>query len=222
VDQPGTLIDPQQDRVEVEGRHVQPPAVFSYVLLNKPDGYLVSKSDPHHTKTVFKLLEGLPDNLVAVGRLDLDTTGVLLLTGDGDLCHRLTHPRFQVEKTYRAAVWGIPDAGDLKRMREGVALEDGTTAPARVKILKKERPGAVLELTLHEGRKRQVKMMCRAIDHRVRELARTSFAGLTTAGLKPGQWRELTGPEVGRLRKMVGLSTGTALDKKRDTHSGRG
>lgn len=216
VTHPGTRVDPNADRVVCDGKPVARTVVNTYVLLNKPAGYLVSAGDPHHDRTVFDLLAGIEARIFPVGRLDLDTEGVLLLTDDGDLSFRLMHPRYGIEKAYRALVRGRPDKAALTLLREGVTLEDGVTAPARVRISRLEGPreNALLDLVLREGRKRQVKLMCAAVGHRVISLTRMAFAGLTADGLDLGQWRHLTGPEVGRLKRMVGLADA----KKRDRH----
>jgi 23S rRNA pseudouridine2605 synthase len=182
------------DRVEVDGEPVAPQAL-AYVLLNKPPGVVTTARDPHGRPTVVELVRH-PSRVVPVGRLDSDTTGALLLTNDGELAHRLAHPRYGVEKVYEVEVEGEPDDEALRRLAEGVELEDGMTAPATVLCLAPSR----LELVLHEGRNRQVKRMCKAVGHPVRRLHRTTYAGLTLEGLEPGTWRELRADEVGRLR----------------------
>jgi pseudouridine synthase len=182
------------DRVELDGRALEPEAL-AYVLLHKPAGVVTTASDPHGRPTVVDLVK-LPQRVVPVGRLDADTTGALLLTNDGPLAHRLAHPRYEVDKVYEAEVEGEPDDEALRRLAEGVELEDGRTAPAAVRRLGPSR----LELTLHEGRKHQVKRMCEAVGHPVTRLHRRGYAGLTLAGLAPGAWRELTAAEVAALR----------------------
>jgi pseudouridine synthase len=188
----------RRDRVEVDGRRIdlQP---LAYVLLNKPAGVVTTARDPQGRPTVVGLV-GHPLRLVPVGRLDADTTGALLLTNDGALAHRLAHPRYGVEKLYEAEVEGVPDADDLRRLRRGVELEDGLTAPARVRVLRRRKNAALLELALHEGRKHQVKRMCAAVGHPARRLHRSRYAGLGVRGLDPGEWRELTPGELEQLR----------------------
>jgi 23S rRNA pseudouridine2605 synthase len=205
---PGTLIDPDADRVTVEGKQARPPAGQTYVLLNKPPGYLVSAKDPHHSRTVYDLLNTVEARVFPVGRLDLDTRGVLLLTDDGDLAHRLTHPRFGVEKTYRARVKGRPGREAVRNLRQGVALDDGPTASAEVDVVSSGSPSSMLEITLKEGRKRQVKRMCEAVGHPVLQLERVAFAGITADGLREGRWRLLLDTEVARLRREIGLGGG--------------
>jgi len=182
------------DRVEVDGHEVAKQRL-AYVLLHKPAGVVTTARDQRGRRTVVDLVPHEP-RVVPVGRLDLDTTGALLLTNDGPLAHRLAHPRYGVEKTYVAEVEGSPSDVALQRLREGVELEDGRTAPARARRL---RPNAV-ELTIHEGRNRQVRRMLETVGHPVAHLHRSSYAGLTLEGLEPGAWRELEPFEVERLR----------------------
>jgi 23S rRNA pseudouridine2605 synthase len=187
------------DVVEVDGRRVERQPL-AYVLLHKPAGVVTTARDPQGRPTVVDLVPHAA-RVVPVGRLDADTTGVLLLTNDGQLAHRLAHPRYGVPKVYEAEVEGSPAEGVLAALREGVELEDGDTAPAEARLLG---PG-VVELTLHEGRKRQVKRMLEAVGHPVRRLHRSGYAGLGVEGLEPGEWRELTRGEVGELRRSAGL-----------------
>jgi 23S rRNA pseudouridine2605 synthase len=192
-----TFVDDARDVVEVDGRPVRPEA-SAYVLLNKPAGVVTTAHDPYGRPTVVGLV-GHERRVVPVGRLDADTTGVILLTNDGPLAHRLMHPRYEVDKVYEADVEGEPSDEALTRLAEGVELEDGRTAPARVRRLAPTR----LELTLHEGRKHQVKRMCEAVGHPVGRLHRRSYAGLTVEGLEPGEWRELDESEVRQLRATL-------------------
>jgi pseudouridine synthase len=168
---------------------------LAYVLLHKPRGVVTTADDPHGRPTVVDLVAH-ESRVVPVGRLDIATTGALLLTNDGDLAHKLAHPRYGVEKVYVAEVEGVPGEAALRRLAAGVELEDGRTAPARVRRIAPAR----LELTLHEGRNRQVRRMCEAVGHPVRRLHRTRYAGLGLGGLAPGEWRELTVAEVRSLR----------------------
>ncbi len=206
VEAPGVLIDPDSDLVHFDSQQIQVPEESTYLLLSKPSGFLVSAGDPHHTKTVFDLLEGITVRLFPVGRLDLDTTGVLLLTDDGDLSYRLTHPRYGIRKVYRATVRGIPSDDALAMLREGVDIDEGRTAPAEARLVKSEGRYGLLELVLREGRKRQVKQMCAAVGHRVHTLDRTEFAGIGKGGLNRGGWRHLRTEEVVQLQNLVGLS----------------
>jgi 23S rRNA pseudouridine2605 synthase len=188
-----TFVEPR-DRVELDGRPLQPQPL-AYVLLHKPAGTVTTARDPHQRPTVVDLVDH-PARVVPVGRLDADTTGALLLTNDGDLAHRLAHPRYGVEKVYEAQVEGEPADDDLERLRTGIELDDGPTAPAQARRLGPN----TIELTLHEGRKHQVKRMLAAVGHPVTRLHRSAYAGLSPEGLEPGQWRELEPSEVERLR----------------------
>ena len=185
------------DRVELDGRELAPQRL-AYVLLHKPAGVVTTARDPHGRPTVVDLVAH-EARVVPVGRLDADTTGALLLTNDGPLAHRLAHPRYEVEKVYEAEVEGEPSEEALRRLHEGVELDDGRTAPARVRRLGRPR----VELAIHEGRKHQVKRMLEAVGHPVRRLHRSRYAGLTLEGLALGQSRELTRPEVESLRRLV-------------------
>ena len=198
---PGELntVVAKSDVVEVDGARVQRQRL-AYVLLHKPAGAVTTARDPQGRRTVVELVPDEP-RVVPVGRLDADTTGALLLTNDGDLAHRLAHPRYGVPKVYEAEVEGSPSADALARLREGVELDDGLTAPAEARMLA---PGRI-ELTLHEGRKHQVKRMCETVGHPVRHLRRSRYASLDLDGLEPGEWRELTVDEVAALRVLVGL-----------------
>jgi 23S rRNA pseudouridine2605 synthase len=183
------------DRVEVDGKQVTPQSL-RYVLLHKPAGTVTTARDPQGRPTVVELVEEIRERVVPVGRLDADTTGALLLTNDGALAHRLAHPRYGVEKVYEVDVEGEPDDAALEQLAAGVELDDGRTAPAKVRRL----GPAKLELALHEGRKHQVKRMCEAVGHPVRRLHRSRYAGLTVEGLEPREWRELEPSEVAQLR----------------------
>jgi 23S rRNA pseudouridine2605 synthase len=183
-----------RDRVELDGEPVAPQKL-AYVLLHKPAGTVTTAHDPHARRTVVDLVDH-PARVVPVGRLDADTTGALLLTNDGPLAHRLAHPRYGVEKVYEADVEGEPSDEALEDLRRGIELDDGPTAPAQTRRLGASR----LELTLHEGRKHQVKRMLAAVGHPVTRLHRSRYAGLTLEGLEPGAWRELEPSEVDLLR----------------------
>ncbi len=183
------------DVVEVDGQVVRKQPL-TYVLLHKPAGVVTTARDPRGRPTVVALVDH-EARVVPVGRLDADTTGALLLTNDGPLAHRLAHPRYEVDKVYEVEVEGQPPNDALRCLAEGVELEDGLTAPAGVRRLGPSR----IELTLHEGRKHQVKRMCEAAGHPVRRLHRSRYANLTLDGLAPGEWRELTRDEVEMLRR---------------------
>jgi 23S rRNA pseudouridine2605 synthase len=194
--EPGQLntVVGAHDRVEVDGRPVERQRL-RYVLLHKPAGVVTTARDPQGRPTVVELVPDEP-RVVPVGRLDADTTGALLLTNDGPLAHRLAHPRYGVEKTYVAEVEGDPDGDVLQRLRGGIVLDDGPTAPAGARRIGRGR----VELVLHEGRKHQVKRMLAAVGHPVTSLHRSAYAGLTLEGLEPGECRELEPSELEQLR----------------------
>ena len=186
-----------RDRVELDGRPLEKQRL-AYLLLHKPAGVVTTASDPQGRPTVVELVADHETRVVPVGRLDADTTGALLLTNDGELAHRLAHPRYEVEKVYEAEVEGDPSDETLHRLERGVELDDGRTAPARVKRLASSR----VELALHEGRKHQVKRMLEAVGHPVTRLHRSRYAGLSLEGVEPGEWRELEPGEVARLHSL--------------------
>lgn len=194
----GDRVDPQRDRVEVDGVPVAIRHGLVYYLLNKPAGVVTTARDPQGRPTVVGLVPATP-RVFPVGRLDADTEGLLLLTNDGELAHLLTHPRYGVAKTYLAEVEGVPSPAALRRLRHGVLLDDGPTAPARARLVQAGGRTSALEVTIHEGRNRQVRRMCEAVGHPVRRLVRTRIGPLRDARLGPGEWRELRAEEVRRL-----------------------
>ena len=194
----GQRVDTDHDRVEVDGIPVGVRQGLVYYLLNKPRGVVTTASDPHGRPTVIDLLP-LEPRVFPVGRLDADTEGLLLLTNDGDLTHRLTHPSFGIEKEYLAQVEGTPSPGALRKLREGVELDDGMTAPAKASLV----PPHTVRLTIHEGRNRQVRRMCGAVGHPVVRLVRTRIGPIAERQLAPGEWRPLTLAEVRALESAV-------------------
>jgi len=196
----GAKVDPLVDVVAVDGAAVSLSAGPVYFALNKPTGVMTTMSDPQGRPTVASLMPAGHPGMFPVGRLDFDTEGLLLLTTDGDLAQRLLHPRHHVPKTYYVEVDGVPTEEDLRRLREGVDLDDGMTAPAEARLLKTQGRGAAIELTIREGRKRQVKRMCSSIGHPVMFLRRTAFGDVELGDLRAGDVRELTREEVEALR----------------------
>lgn len=194
----GARVDPDHDLVEVDGVPIGVRPGMVHYVLNKPAGVISTAADTHGRPTVVELVPDDP-RVFPVGRLDEETEGLLLLTNDGDLAHRLTHPSFGVDKEYLAWVQGRPTRGALRQLREGVELEDGRTAPAQVA---QPTPG-LLRITIHEGRNRQVRRMCEAIGHPVQRLVRTRIGSLTDRRLKPGEWRPLTQDEVRALERAT-------------------
>lgn len=198
----GCTINPGVDRVEFDGRIISREEKV-YILLNKPAGYISSVFDPQGRPTVMELLKDIKLRIYPVGRLDFDTEGLLLLSNDGDFTNLMIHPRYEINKTYQALVKGKPDKKSLLILQEGIQLEDGITAPARVNILKTFQDKTLLEIEIHEGRKRQVKRMCLAIGHPVISLKRTTFGFLKLQGVAPGKYRFLTPSEVNRLKQQA-------------------
>jgi pseudouridine synthase len=199
----GMLVDPERQDVCVDGKRVSTAGELYYFLVYKPKGYVSTARDPQGRLKVTDLVPLPGVRLYPVGRLDLQTSGLLILTNDGELTFLLTHPKHDVWKTYQAQVIGVPGAEEIARLQQGVLLAEGKTAPARVKILR-ELPGAtLLEIGLREGKKRQVRKMCEAVGHPVIELQRTSLEFLTLEGLRPGQYRRLTPGEVSTLKEIA-------------------
>jgi 23S rRNA pseudouridine2605 synthase len=194
----GRRVDIDVARIEIDGVPVPVAADLVSYLLNKPPGVVTTSSDPQGRTTVLDLVPAEP-RVFPVGRLDYESEGLLVLTNDGDLTQRLTHPSHGVPKAYLAEVVGVPTAGELRQLREGVELDDGMTAPARVAIVARRENGAALELVIHEGRNRQVRRMCEAIGHTVTRLVRTRIGPLSDARLAPGEWRVLRPDEVRAL-----------------------
>ena len=200
----GRRVVLERDHVEVDGATVGIRPGLVHYLLNKPAGVVTTASDPQGRPTVVQLVPGEP-RVFPVGRLDADTEGLLLLTNDGDLAHRLTHPSFGVEKEYLAEVRGEPARAALRRLREGVELDDGLTAPARASLLAPN----LVRIVIHEGRNRQVRRMCEAVGHPVVRLVRTRIGPLGDRTLAPGRWRRLTTDEVRGL-EVAAASPGPA------------
>jgi 23S rRNA pseudouridine2605 synthase len=211
----GIKADPATDDVRVDGQRVKSAERQRYILLNKPAGYVTTRADPQRRKTVIDLLAGVREYVYPVGRLDYDTEGLLLLTNDGDLAARLTHPRHGVPRTYEARVAGIPDEDAVDRLRQGIPLDGRRTLPADVVVLSRgprtgsggsrgraEREGLLL-ITIREGRNRQVRRMCEAVGHPVRKLKRTKIGPISDRRMAPGQWRELSAAEVKTLQALA-------------------
>jgi 23S rRNA pseudouridine2605 synthase len=194
----GRRVDPDADVIEVDGAQIGTKAGLVHYLLNKPAGVVTTAADPQGRPTVVELVPAEP-RVFPVGRLDADTEGLLLLTNDGDLTHRITHPSYGVEKEYLAEVASEPSRGALRALRQGVELDDGITAPAKVAVV----GDRLIKLTIHEGRNRQVRRMCEAVGHPVVRLVRTRIGPLAERSLAPGEWRALAQDEVRALERAV-------------------
>ncbi|MDQ3956800.1 MAG: rRNA pseudouridine synthase [Actinomycetota bacterium] len=200
----GARVDPTKDEVEVDGSRVPLRANLLHYMLNKPAGVVSTASDPEGRTTVVELLD-VPSRVWPVGRLDTDSEGLLLVTNDGDLTHRLTHPSYEVPKTYLAEVKGSVGSRAIKQLIAGVALEDGMTKRAKVDLVERTPGGTLLEITIAEGRNRQVRRMCEAVGHPVRRLVRVALGPLQLGRLKPGTFRKLSIEEVRSLYRACGL-----------------
>jgi len=203
VDALGIKADPEKDSIEVDGKRISADEKKVYYVLNKPARCVTTMSDPQGRRTVKDLLGEIKERAYPVGRLDFDTTGVLIITNDGELANALAHPKKEIDKCYRARVEGIPSEDALEKLRCGIELKDGLTAPAKVRLLEKREGEASVEIIIHEGRNRQVKRMCDAVGHRVTRLTRVSFGPITAERMRPGQLRPLTAKEIAALKALT-------------------
>ncbi len=192
-----------QDRVEVDGKLVRLERKKVYIMLHKPKGYVTTVHDPEGRDTVMDLISDVEERVYPVGRLDYDSSGLLLLTNDGELAHRMMHPSHEIVKVYIVTVEGAPSAEAIRKLEKGIRIENYTTAPALVKVLENYGEKTKLEITIHEGRNRQVRKMCEAIGHQVIRLKRVAYGNLVLGALKPGQWRYLTDGERKQLEEEM-------------------
>jgi pseudouridine synthase len=197
----GTKIDPNVDIIEFDGKIVRREEKKLYIMLYKPAGYITSSKDPLGRPTVLDLVK-VKERIYPVGRLDFDTSGLLLLTNDGELANTLMHPKYEVVKTYVAKVKGVPTKEEMQRFENGLIIDGRKTSKAKIRLLSVKNGTSVVEIKIHEGRNRQVKKMCEAIGHPVIELKRTKIGDLELKGLKPGEWRYLTEEEVRYLKSL--------------------
>ena len=209
----GTKADPGRDEIKVDGRRIRVEQRRIYILLNKPRGYVTTRSDPQGRPTVMDLMKRVREYVYPVGRLDYDSEGLLLLTNDGELAARLTHPRHEVERIYEARIKGVPDAHELERLAKGIVIEGRRTSRARVSVAHmRETPGgpqAVIEIAIHEGRQRQVRKMFDAVGHPVVRLRRIAIGPISDEQLPTGRYRELTPRELSALRRAAGIESST-------------
>src|SRR5205814_7769214 len=200
----GTKADAARDDIRVDGSRIKKAERHIYLLMNKPRGYVTTRSDPHKRRTVIDLLAGVREYVYPVGRLDYDTEGLLILTNDGDLAARLTHPRHGVARVYEARVLGVPDKHDLDRLSRGVTIEGQRTGPADVHVVPGRQEGrAILRIAVREGKNRQVRKMLDAIGHPVDHLARVAIGPIRDSRLKVGRWRDLIDAEIASLKKAA-------------------
>ncbi len=197
-----TLVDSKIDRIEFDGKIIGVEQQV-YILLNKPPGYISAVNDPWGRPTVLELVGEIKERIYPVGRLDYDTEGLLLLTNDGKFTNLMIHPRYNIDKKYEACVGGRMRDDELRRLRDGVDLEDGMTASAGISLISRDDKASVIELLIHEGRKRQVKRMCAAVGHPVISLKRVAFAFLTLQGVEIGEYRYLQPDEVNHLQEIA-------------------
>ena len=201
----GVKVDPEKDHIKVDGRHLKPPAPKAYVMLNKPKDVLttLASSETDDRPTIERFLRGVNRRVFPVGRLDYDTEGLLLLTNDGELGERLLHPRYHVAKTYLTKIKGALQEEEIRQLETGVRLQEGVTAPAHVKKIRKVKENSWIELTIFEGRTHQVKRMLESVGHPVIKLKRLRFGPLSLGALPAGEYRFLTDPEIHRLREAA-------------------
>lgn len=202
VDKMGVIVDPKKDIVKVDNKTIRRESKKIYIMLNKPIGYVTTLKDEKGRKIITDLIDGVEERIFPVGRLDADTTGLLLLTNDGDLAYRLTHPSYEVSKRYIAIVEGVPNRLELERFRNGLMIDRKKTSKASIKIAKRYEHESILEIEIHEGRNRQVKNMCEMINHPVKKLKRIAIGDLEIGGLEIGNWRYLEEDEVNYLKKL--------------------
>ncbi len=204
VSHPGHPVDPEKDKIRVDNRFVGAPPKRVYYLLYKPKGYITGRDDPGGRTSVLELLRDVPDRVEPVGRLDINTEGALILTNDGPLAHKLTHPSTGVPKRYLAKVWKTPSEKTLQRLQDGIMLEDGKTAPCKARVVESTDTGNCwVEITVTEGKNRLVRRMLAAVGHPVSKLRRESFATISLRGLERGEYRTLTREEVDRLQELA-------------------
>ena len=205
----GMKADMEKDYIKVDGKLVLKPEPKTYIALNKPKGFLTTLEDPEGRPTIRELLRGIRYRVYPVGRLDFYSEGLLILTNDGELAYRLIHPSYKVPKTYLVKVKGIIDEKDLNKLRQGIMLEDGMTAPAQIKRIRmpKTEKNSWLEITIHEGKKRQIRRMFERVRHPVLKLKRVRIDGIKLGNLPPGQWRYLDKEEIQKLKKSVKIDT---------------
>ncbi len=217
VTEMGVKIDEENDIITVEGKEVRPSEKLVYIMLNKPAGFVTTVSDDRDRDTVMDLVSDIPDRIYPVGRLDYDTEGLLLLTNDGELTYKITHPKNNIEKTYVAEITGDIDMNTINRLKHGVVIDGYRTEPAQVSLLGATQLGTKIEITIHEGKNRQVRRMFEAVGCKVKSLKRTREAGLVLGHLPLGKWRRLSESEVNMLKK-IGTDKVSSREKSRSMY----
>lgn len=198
----GIKIDPYNDKVQVNNKIIKQEYNQVYIMLNKPLGYITTLSDERDRKIVTDLIKNVKERIYPIGRLDMDTTGLLLMTNDGDLTYKLTHPSHEIMKRYIAKVDGIPSKTELEQFRTGLMIDNKLTSPAKIKISKEYKNESILDISIYEGRNRQVRKMCKKINHPVKELKRINIGKLGLGNLNIGDWRYLNSKEVNYLKSL--------------------
>lgn len=198
----GVKVDPAKDKVLYKGKVISPEKKKVYIMLNKPEGYVTTAKDQFGRPTVLDLVKNVKERLVPVGRLDYDTSGLLILTNDGDIVYKLTHPKNEIKKVYEAKLFGVPDSNTIKLFKNGITIDGKKTHPAKLDLLKVDGRFSWCNITIHEGRNRQVRKMCQAARHPVASLRRIAEGDITLGNLKKGEWRYLTDKEIRYLKEL--------------------
>ncbi len=198
----GVKIDPNKDVVEYKGKNIKADSKKVYIMLNKPEGYVTTAKDQFGRPTVLDLIKGVKERVVPVGRLDYDTSGMLILTNDGDVVYKLTHPKNEINKVYEAKLFGVPDSNTINLFRDGITIEGKKTRPAKIELLRVDGRFSWCNITIHEGRNRQVRKMCQAARHPVATLRRVAEGEIYLGDLKKGSWRYLTNKEIRYLKEL--------------------
>ncbi len=202
ITEPGSKVDKEKDVIQVDGKIIKCSENKVYILLNKPTGYITSAKDQFGRPTVLDLLRGISVRVFPIGRLDYDTEGLILLTNDGDITYMITHPKHNIDKTYRALIRGEAKENDIESFKRGIAIEDYVTSPARMEIVRYSKGNSIVDITIHEGKNRQVRKMCSAIGHEVIRLKRIRIGEIGLGELKTGEWRYLKDSEIEYLKAL--------------------
>lgn len=201
VSELGTKVVSGKDKVSVDGKELEPRNSSIYIMLNKPEGYITTAREQFNRPFVMDLLSDVRERVFPVGRLDMDTSGLIILTNDGDFSYKVTHPKHKINKTYIAEIKGFPDSAEMSKFRKGLRIEDYTTAPAEIRLVAKKKFSSIVEIIIHEGKNRQVKKMCEAIGHHVISLQRTALGHLELGSLPLGKWKYLTKNDIEKIFK---------------------